>query len=64
MNSAMMKAEAPMIGGMSCPLVDAATSMAPALWAGRPIFFINGMVKAPVVTVLAIDEPETVPVRS
>ena len=62
MNSAMMKAAAPMIGGMSWPLVDAATSMAPAFTAGIPIRRMTGMVKVPVVTTLAIDEPEIMPV--
>ena len=37
-----------MIGGVSWPLVDAATSTAPALVAGKPTFFISGMVKVPV----------------
>ena len=55
MNSAMMKAAAPMIGGMIWPLVEAATSIAPALIAGRPVRFITGMVKVPVVTTLAIE---------
>ena len=62
MNSAMMKAAAPMIGGMSWPLVEAATSMAPAFVAGMPIRRITGMVKVPVVTTLAMDEPEIIPV--
>ena len=39
MNSAMMNAAAPIIGGMIWPLVDAATSIAPDLVAGIPIFF-------------------------
>ena len=51
-----------MIGGMSWPLVDAATSIAPALTAGMPIRRMTGIVKVPVVTTLAIDEPETMPV--
>ena len=58
MVSAMMKAAAPMMGGMICPLVEAATSMAPALTAGIPILRITGMVKVPVVTTLAMDDPE------
>ena len=62
MNSAMMNAAAPMIGGMSWPLVEAATSIAPALIAGMPIFRITGIVKVPVVTTLAIDDPEIAPV--
>ena len=62
MNSAMMNAAAPMIGGMIWPFVDAATSMAPALTAGMPMRRMTGMVKVPVVTTLAMDEPEIMPV--
>ena len=51
------------MGGVSCPLVEAATSMAPALWAGKPTRFIRGMVNVPVVTTLAMEEPETTPLR-
>ena len=58
----MMKAAAPMMGGMICPLVDAATSMAPALTAGMPMRRMTGMVNVPVVTTLAMDEPEIIPV--
>ena len=61
-NSAMMKAAAPMIGGMIWPLVDAATSIAPALTAGMPMRRMTGMVNVPVVTTLAMDEPEIIPV--
>ena len=46
---------------MSWPLVEAATSTAPALVAGKPTRFINGMVKVPVVTTLAMDDPEMIP---
>ena len=52
-----------MIGGIICPLTEAATSIAPALTAGSPVFFIIGMVKVPVVTVFATDEPEIIPVK-
>ena len=52
-----------MIGGVSWPLVDAATSTAPAFSAGNPTRFMSGMVKVPVVTTLAIEEPETMPLR-
>ena len=48
---------------MSWPLVEQATSTAPAFSGENPTFFINGMVKVPVVTTLAIDEPETRPVN-
>ena len=48
---------------MICPLTDAATSTAPALTAGNPVFFIIGIVKVPVVTVFATDDPEIIPVN-
>ena len=51
-----------MTGGVNWPLVDAATSTAPALVPGKPTRFINGMVKVPVVATLAIEEPEIRPV--
>ncbi len=46
--SAMMKAAAPMIGGMSCPPVEAQASTAPAKGAEYPTRFMRGMVKIPV----------------
>ncbi len=57
-NSEIRKAAAPMTGGVSWPLVEDATSTAPAFSAEKPVRFISGMVKVPVVTTLAIDEPE------
>ena len=51
------------MGGIICPLTDAATSIAPALTAGKPVFFIIGIVNVPVVTVLATEEPEINPVK-
>ena len=51
-----------MIGGMIWPLVEAATSIAPALTAGMPMRRMTGMVNVPVVTTLAMDEPEIIPV--
>ena len=51
-----------MIGGMIWPLVDAATSIAPALTAGMPMRRMTGIVNVPVVTTLAMDEPEIIPV--
>ena len=51
-----------MIGGVSWPLVDDATSTAPAFSAGKPTRFISGMVNVPVVTTLAIEDPEIRPV--
>ena len=51
-----------MIGGIIWPLTEAATSMAPAFTAVNPVRFIVGIVKVPVVTTFAIDEPEIIPV--
>ena len=47
----MMKAAAPMIGGVICPPVELAASTAPAKCGLKPTRFIAGMVSAPVVTV-------------
>ena len=60
-SSAMMKAPAPMIGGMIWPPVDATASTAAANAGRKPSFFIIGIVKAPVVTTLAEALPEIVP---
>ena len=43
-------------------MTEAAHSTAPALTPGYPTRFISGMVKVPVVTTLAIEEPEITPV--
>ena len=51
-----------MTGGMICPFTDDETSIAPAFSFENPVFFMIGIVKVPVVTVLAIDEPEIKPV--
>ena len=51
-----------MTGGMIWPLTELATSTEPAFSAVKPTRFIRGMVKVPVVTTLAIDEPEIRPV--
>ena len=59
----MTKAAAPIIGGIIWPFTDAATSTAPALTAGKPVFFIIGIVNVPVVTVLATEDPEIIPVN-
>ncbi len=61
--STIRNAAAPITGGMICPLTEDATSTAPAFSAEKPVRFIMGMVKVPVVTVLAIDEPEISPVN-
>jgi len=47
-----------MTGGVSCPLVDEATSTAPAFSAVKPTRFISGIVNVPVVTTFEIEEPE------
>lgn len=57
----MMNPPAPMIGGMNIPPMEAAGSMAPATCGRKPARFIRGMVKAPVVTVLAMADPDTDP---
>ena len=61
-NSAMINAAAPIIGGISCPFTPAATSIAPALVAVSPAFFISGIVKVPTVTTFAVELPLTMPV--
>ena len=43
-------------------MTELATSTAPAFSAEKPTRFISGIVKVPVVTTLAIDEPEISPV--
>ena len=63
-NSTIKNAAAPVTGGMICPLTDDATSTAPAFSAEKPTRFIMGMVKVPVVTTLAIDDPEIIPVSA
>ncbi len=62
--STIRKAAAPITGGMIWPLTEDATSTAPAFSLEKPTFFIIGMVKVPVVTTLAIDEPEIIPVNA
>ena len=52
-----------MIGGMNMPPMEAAGSIPPAMWGRKPAFFIIGMVKAPVDTVLAMALPEMEPNR-
>ena len=51
-----------MTGGMIWPLTEDATSTAPAFSREKPTRRIIGIVKVPVVTTLAIDEPEIRPV--
>ena len=57
----MMKAPAPMTGGMSCPPVEAVASTAPANSGRHPTFFMSGIVKVPVVATFATDDPLIVP---
>ena len=59
----MMKAPAPITGGINCPPVDAAASIPAAKRAGKPAFCINGIVMTPVDTVFATDEPDTDPIK-
>ncbi len=59
----MMNATAPMTGGMICPPMEAVASTAPANSGLKPVRFMSGMVKAPVVTTLAIADPLTIPRR-
>ena len=51
-----------MTGGIICPLTDEATSIAPAFSFENPVCFIIGIVNVPVVTVLATEDPEIIPV--
>src|SRR5699024_11541249 len=60
--SAMIKAAAPITGGKSCPLDDAATSTPPAICSLKPVLFISGIVNVPVVTALATELPEIDPI--
>ena len=54
-------AAAPITGGIICPLTEEETSIA-RLFQRETSFFHDGNGKGPVVTVLAIDEPEIIPV--
>ena len=60
-NSAIKNAAAPMTGGMIWPPLDATASMAAAMWPGKPVLFISGIVIAPSTTTFATALPETVP---
>ena len=48
-------------GGVKTPLTEEETSTAPAFVGEKPTRFIKGMVKLPVVTTLAMEEPEISP---
>ena len=64
MASAIRKAAAPITGGISWPPVEETASTAPANSSRYFCFFISGMVKAPVVTTLAMALPEMVPMMA
>lgn len=51
-----------MTGGMIWPLTELATSTAPAFSDEKPTRFMSGIVNVPVVTTLAIEDPEIRPV--
>src|SRR5699024_11463305 len=55
--SAIIKAVAPITRGRICPPTDADASTAPEKFLEYPVRRIKGIVKAPVVTTLAIAEP-------
>ena len=61
--SAMMKATAPMTGGMIWPPIEDVASTAPANSGRYPKRFMSGMVNWPVVTTLATPLPLIVPIR-
>ena len=60
----MMKATAPITGGMICPPIDEVASTPPAKAARKPKRFISGMVNWPEATTLATPEPEIVPISA
>ena len=62
--SAMMKATAPITGGMIWPPIDDVASTPPAKAAGNPKRFISGIVNCPEATTFAIPDPDTVPIRA
>jgi len=59
----MMKAAAPMTGGMICPPVPAAASTPAAKTGLYPTLFMRGIVKEPTVTALATEEPLMEPMK-
>ena len=58
---AVLLAGAPIAGGMSCAPVEAHASTEAASRAGKPFFFISGMVTMPVATIFETTIPETDP---
>jgi hypothetical protein len=57
----MIKAAAPMMGGIKIPPVEATASTAPAKAGGYPLFFIIGIVNEPVEATFAVAAPESIP---
>ena len=53
-----------MIGGINCPPVEDAASTPAANCGRKPLDFISGIVITPVEAVLAMAEPEIVPVKA
>ena len=53
-----------MIGGINCPPVEEAASTPAANCGRNPFDFINGIVMTPVEAVLAIADPDMVPVKA
>src|SRR5690625_1938776 len=64
MYSASKKAPAPITGGNICPKVDADASMPPDASGVKPMRFINGIVKVPVVVTVAVELPDMVPMTA
>ena len=62
-NSAIMKAEMPITGGIICPPQEETASMAAAKRGRMPASFIIGIVKEPVTSTLATVPPVIVPKR-
>ena len=60
----MMKPTAPMMGGANCPPVEATASTAAANSGLYPVFFMSGMVIAPVVATLARALPLIMPMSA
>jgi hypothetical protein len=60
----MIKAAAPISGGIICPPVEAVPSIPAANNGGNPIFVIKGIVTDPVVTTFPTALPETDPMAA
>src|ERR671912_515325 len=62
--STIRKAAAPMTGGIICPLIEDAASMAPAFTPESPVRFMSGIVKMPPETTFDTEDPETTPLSA